>query len=122
MLLMGNAKYFPTARIPEIKQTLEQLGPEKASQVMACGFKDPTTALILGVVVGTLGIDRFYIGDNTLGILKIVYLVISICIVLLSCGILFFVPWIWQVIDLIYITGATKEKNYQQFLMNIQYL
>lgn len=58
--------------------------------------KSPTTALILGLFLGTLGIDRFYIGNTGLGVAK-----------LLTLGGL----WIWQIIDWFLIMGATRRHN-----------
>lgn len=122
MLLMSCGKYFPSNRMPEIKQTLEQLGSDRAAQVMTGGYKDPMTALLLGIFLGGLGIDRFYIGDTTMGILKLLVFIVTIIIACFSCGVLFFLPYIWPIIDLIFIMDATKEKNYQQFIENIQYV
>jgi TM2 domain-containing membrane protein YozV len=68
-------------------------------------FKDPTTSLIISILAGSLGIDRFMIGDTGLGIGK-----------LLTCGGF----GIWALIDWFMIQGATREKNMekiQQFLM-----
>ncbi|MGV3640697.1 MAG: TM2 domain-containing protein [Adhaeribacter sp.] len=59
-------------------------------------FKDPTTSLIVSLIGGNLGIDRFMIGDTGLGIGK-----------LLTCGGF----GIWGIIDWFMIQGATREKN-----------
>jgi len=112
MLLMNSAKYFPEASIPAIRQTLEELGPDKASQALAVEYKDPIIALILSILVGYFGIDRFYIGDTGLGIGK---LAVSV----LSC---FTVGWIWQIVDWFLIMGATKQKNYEKFMQNVNFL
>ena len=58
--------------------------------------KTPTNALILGLFLGVLGIDRFYIGHVGLGVGK-----------LLTLGGL----WIWQIIDWFLIMGATRRRN-----------
>ena len=55
--------------------------------------------LIVSIFAGTLGIDRFMIGDTGLGIGK-----------LLTCGGF----GVWAIIDLFLIMGATREKNMQK--------
>ena len=50
--------------------------------------KDWTTVLLLSIFLGTLGVDRFYLGYTALGIVKLVTLG--------GCG-------IWWLIDLIMI-------------------
>lgn len=60
-------------------------------------MKSKTTAIILSVLVGSLGVDRFYLGYTGLGILK-----------LLTCDGL----GIWTLIDLIRIcTGSLKAAD-----------
>ena len=58
--------------------------------------KDPNVALVLSIMGGTIGLDRFYIGDIGLGIAK-----------LLTLGGLF----IWTIIDLFLIMDAARAKN-----------
>lgn len=65
-------------------------------------FKDPSTMLIVSVIAGSLGIDRFMIGDTGLGIGK-----------LLTCGGF----GVWAIIDWFMIQGATREKNMQKLKM-----
>lgn len=60
-------------------------------------MKSKTTALILSILLGTIGVDRFYLGYVGLGILK-----------LITGGGL----GIWWIIDIILIaTGKLKDKN-----------
>ena len=47
--------------------------------------KDRTIALILSILLGVLGVDRFYVGDTGIGILKLLTLGI--------CGIFAFIDW-----------------------------
>jgi len=58
--------------------------------------KDRTLALILSILLGTLGIDRFYIGDMGIGILKLLTAGV--------CGILYIIDWFM-------IMGKTDEYN-----------
>ena len=64
--------------------------------VQTLQFKDPTTSLIVSLIGGQLGIDRFIIGDTGLGIGK-----------LITCGGF----GIWAIVDWFMIMGATREKN-----------
>lgn len=66
---------------------------EKAYQVRR---KDRTTALVLSLFLGLLGIDRFYLGHTGLGLLKLV-----------TFGGLF----VWSIVDLFLIMGATDKHN-----------
>ena len=56
---------------------------------------------ILSLLVGSLGIDRFYIGDTGLGIAK-----------LLTCG----GCGIWTIVDYFLIMKRTKEKNFEKLM------
>jgi len=69
------------------------------------GLKNPTTALILSVLTGLIGVDRFYIGDTGLGIGKL--------LTVGGCG-------IWALIDLFLISNATKKKNYEKLMMTLR--
>jgi TM2 domain-containing membrane protein YozV len=62
-------------------------------------LKDPTTILIVSLLAGALGIDRFMIGDTGVGVGK-----------LITCGGL----GIWTIVDWFMIMGATREKNFNK--------
>lgn len=96
MFIMSNNKFFEATQIPAIKNALVNLDDTKWDQVQAIQFKDPTTSIIVSILAGSLGIDRFMIGDTGLGIGK-----------LLTCGGF----GIWAIVDLFLIMGATREKN-----------
>ena len=101
MLLMTYSKYFPDENMMMIRDKFEAMDESKTSMLYTLGLKDPTMALILSIVAGGLGIDRFYIGDTGLGIAK-----------LLTCG----GCGIWTIIDYFLIMKVTKEKNLEKFI------
>lgn len=98
MFMMMNGKFFEGHQVGQIRQRLSDLDDSKYAELQSLQFKDPTTALIISLVAGSLGIDRFYIGDTGLGVGK-----------LLTCGGL----GIWGIIDWFLIMGATRQKNFE---------
>lgn len=101
MLLMTYSKYFPEENIIMLKEKFEAMDDNKTSMMYSLQFKDPMMALILSIVAGTLGIDRFYIGDVGLGVAK-----------LLTCG----GCGIWTIIDYFMIMKAAKQKNFEKLM------
>lgn len=59
--LVANAKYFPEEQVPFLKQKLLDASDDKLTLVQCTEFKDPTTILIISILLGGLGIDRFMI-------------------------------------------------------------
>lgn len=100
MFMMNNAKYFEGHHLNAIREKLLGLDDSKWGLVQTMQFKDPTTSLIVSLLGGQLGIDRFMIGDTGMGVGK-----------LLTCGGL----GIWAIIDWFLIMGATREKNMATF-------
>ena len=80
---------------------MTSLDDSKFVQVQAANLKDPTMVLIVSILAGHFGIDRFIIGDTGLGVVK-----------LLTCGGL----GIWTIIDWFLIMGETKQKNMENLL------
>ena len=101
MFIMMNNKYFPESQIPFIRERLLAADESKTGMLHAVQYKDPTTALILSLLIGPYGIDRFYIGDTGIGVAK-----------LLTCGGL----WIWAIIDWFLIMDATRQKNLERLM------
>lgn len=96
MFIMANGKFFESHQVPGIRDKMLSIDDSKWGMIQTMQFKDPTTSLIVSLLAGSLGIDRFMIGDTGLGVGK-----------LLTCGGL----GIWAIIDWFMIMGATREKN-----------
>ncbi len=101
LFIMSNVKNFESFQLQMIREKLSTMDESKWNLISTISFKDPTTALILSILIGSLGIDGFYIGDTGLGIGK-----------LLTCGGL----GIWTIIDWFLIQNATRKKNMEQIL------
>src|SRR5690554_6547972 len=96
LFIMTHSKFFEGHHLPLIREKLLIMDESKWIALQSLQFKDPTTTLIISLIGGGFGIDRFLIGDTGLGIGK-----------LLTCGGL----GIWAIIDWFLIMGATREKN-----------
>lgn len=104
MFIMSNGKYFEGHHVMQIRDKLLSLDDSKWAVIQTQQFKDPTTSLIVSILAGPLGIDRFMIGDTGLGIGK-----------LITCGGF----GIWTIIDWFLIMGATREKNLEKLQRSI---
>ncbi|WP_395654380.1 TM2 domain-containing protein [Flavobacterium sp.] len=98
--MMANAKFFEGHQLNTIRERLLQMDDDKWVNLLALQLKDPTSSLLISLLAGNLGIDRFYVGDTGMGVGK-----------LLTCGGL----GIWVIVDWFLIQGLTKEKNMEMF-------
>jgi TM2 domain-containing membrane protein YozV len=102
MFIMANAKYFEPNLLPAIREKLLQTDESKLIMIQSIGFKEPILVLIISLLGGTLGVDRFIVGDMGLGVAK-----------LLTCGGL----GIWAIIDWFLIMQRTREVNFEKLRM-----
>lgn len=89
LLLMTYSKYFPEENIMMLKKKFDQLDESKKSLMYSLQFKDPVTTLILSLLVGGLGIDRFYIGDMVAAVTMNPNIVIALVGIVLAPFLLF---------------------------------
>lgn len=102
IFLASNAKFFPPEKMAIVKAKLEGLDENRFIMATSLELKDPTTMLIISLLVGALGIDRFMIGDTAMGVLKLLTGGL--------CGVLTIVDWFG-------IQKKTKELNYNNFMI-----
>ncbi len=99
MFIITKGKYFRSEHLMEIRNRLQTIDDSKSMLLHTLQFHDPTILLVVSILVGYLGIDRFMIGDIGLGVLK-----------LITCGGL----GIWAIVDWFLIMGLTKDKNIEK--------
>ena len=83
----------------KLAELIEPLSPEEISQFntqYGNSKKDPIIALVISLTFGFFGVDRFYLGEILLGIIKLITL----------GGLI-----IWSIVDLFIIMGKTRSQN-----------
>lgn len=104
LYLVSNQKYFPADKMALIKEKLSKIEDDRYLTVTSIELKDPTTMLLVSIFLGSLGIDRFMLGETGMGVLK-----------LFTCGLC----GILTIVDWCTITKKTKEMNYQKLMMAV---
>ncbi len=99
--LVENRQKLPQNKFNEIRKILLNLTDEQWETIEYITFKDPTMMLVLSILVGEFGVDRFVLEDTTNGALK---LLLTFC-----CG----VGLIWWVIDIFQVNRLTLDYNYK---------
>lgn len=100
--LGSNAKYFDATQIPILREKLKKASDEQYIAVQTQSYINPTVTVIISVLLGELGIDRFMVGDIGMGVLKLLTGGL--------CGVL----WL---IDIFTISKKVKNKNFAQVSM-----
>lgn len=101
LFIATNSDKFCNDKLLLVREKLATMSDDKFMIIQSINYQNPTTMLIISIFLGSLGIDRFVLGDTGLGILK-----------LLTCG----GCGIWAIIDWFLIMDKTKEQNFNKFM------
>jgi TM2 domain-containing membrane protein YozV len=99
MYITANAKCFESFQINQIRERMLNMDESKWVMIQSIQLKEPQTALLLSIFLGSYGVDRFYIGHTGMGVGK-----------LLTCGGL----GIWTIIDWFQIQSSTRAANFEK--------
>lgn len=106
--LMANSKFFPQWQIEEIRCKLMALDGQEMLSVECMTFKDPMVMLVISVFLGGLGVDRFILNEIGAGVAKLI-----LCILIVGV--------IWWLIDIFKIVEKTREYNYDDLCVMLEY-
>ena len=105
-LIAAYGERIPISCISSFREMLQSTTMSYSEvQVVLMQMKDPIISLVLSIVVGYLGVGRFYVGDIGLGVIK-----------LITCGGLY----VWWLVDIFTIMGKTRMRNYEQLSQILQ--
>lgn len=101
MYLTANRDYFDPTQAMTLKEKLLAAEESKFDIISMTELKNPTTLLIISLLLGGLGVDRFMLGDTGMGILKLLTGGV--------CGILTIVDWFS-------VMKKAKEQNFYKIM------
>ncbi len=93
---------------PVLSGMLDKVDESKKDILSSLPLKSPMTTLLLSILVGSFGVDRFYLGEIGLGITKLF-------IGWITCG-------IWYIIDIFLCHKKAKKMNLEKIRLTIQSL
>lgn len=99
--IINNVKKFFPSDLDYIANELKEADDATLLCLTGQNYLDPTAMLVISVVAGGLGVDRFILGDTGLGVLK-----------LITAGGL----GIWWLVDLFRVQDMSKYRNYDLFM------
>lgn len=102
MYILSNRQYFPSEKLIYLKSKMSQIDDKKFELISTMDLKSPQVIILVSAILGSLGIDRFMIGDIGIGILKILTGGL--------CGIL----WLY---DLFTISDRVKKINFENVMV-----
>ena len=98
MFLATKAEYFNPIQLSDIRNQLEAMDDDKFFMLSGMELRNPTTILVIAIV---LGWERFFLDDIGLGLLKV--------LTCYGCG-------IWWLIDILSAKKRAQDYNYNKFI------
>ncbi|ABK82575.1 TM2 domain-containing protein [Campylobacter fetus] len=107
----------PSQGLLLLQDKLKVASQEKLQSIALIPLKNPLIGLILGVLFGGFGVDRFYKGDVILGIAKLVLTIIGWMTVLIVIGYIFLIiVFVWVIADFFLVYKGIKQDNLNKII------
>lgn len=98
---LENKSKFPDSKLMHIRDKMLAMDESRYSMIDSLDFKNPTVILIVAILLGYFGVDRFMLGDIGMGFLKL--------ITLGGLG-------IWWLIDIFITYKKARELNFAKIM------
>lgn len=119
-ILMIISDKIPSENLPLVQDKLENASEDKINSLAVLPLKSHIIGLILGLLFGGFGVDRFYKGDIGLGIAKLALYIISWLTMIIYIGfLLFLIVGIWVIVDLFLVWKGIKKDNLNKILNSL---
>lgn len=108
---------IPKGNLSLFKNYLEEASDDCMEELMAIPLKNKLATKLFSIFLGRFGVDRFYVGDIALGVIKSVLTVNEVALMLilgldfLSIALTAF-AWGWYFMDIFNTYKATEQINY----------
>lgn len=76
MFIIQKGKFFPSEQVPFLREKLLTLDDEKWTYLFTAKLKDPFMALMISILAGTIGADRFFLGQTASGVGKLLLFIV----------------------------------------------
>lgn len=137
-LLISFKDDIPNSGIPILQEKLKEADDSKFQALLMVKRFQTVTIILLSLFLGCIGVDRFYIGDNKKGGLKLGLTIFGVVLIILStfiaaigfslglvvmvvAQIYFCAIGIFFLVDIFKCMKASKEKNLENILNVLKY-
>ena len=117
-IMMQYKDLIPAEQAYALKEALEKADDKAYDRLVAVPTKNPIVTLILSILAGGFGVDRFYLNDIGLGVAKLL-----LSFFLSFTGFFLIVPWlgmlIWPLVDIFLCYKKAKKMNFDALMRAI---
>lgn len=111
-ILAQYREYVEPEQLSVLYNLLKNVSDESYEKLLYLPLKSPMVTLMLSIFAGTLGVDRFYLGDIGLGVTKLLLVPLAI-IFTLGIGV------IWPLLDIYFCYKKAQKKNFESIMCAI---
>ncbi|NDJ26916.1 TM2 domain-containing protein [Campylobacter sp. MIT 12-8780] len=116
-VLLSIKDKIPDSSLAIVQDKLKVASEDKLNTLMVLPLKNVIIGLVLGLLFGGFGIDRFYKGDIGLGIAKLVLWILGCATVIFYIGAVFLIIlWVWVIVDFFLVWKGIKQDNLNKIL------